>query len=63
MLFIYGGNDPWSAAGISLTGKTDALKMTLAGGNHFTFINSFPDEEREKILKTLERWLVMKILR
>ena len=63
ILYIYAGRDPWAAPGIELTGSADALKMTLKGGNHFTFIHSFPNEEKEKILNTLERWLGVKIVR
>ncbi len=57
ILFIYGANDPWSASSVKLTGRTDALKMTLKNGNHFTFIHSFAEKERRKIYRTLERWL------
>jgi len=57
ILYIYGEQDPWAAPGVVITGKADALTMTLKGENHYTFITSFPDEEREKILTTLERWL------
>jgi hypothetical protein len=42
---------------VIITGKADALTMALKGGNHYTFIKSFPDEEREQILTTLGRWL------
>ena len=61
MLFIYADHDPWSAPQVMLTGETDALKMVQHGGNHFTWIKTFPAPEREKILTTLERWLDLKI--
>jgi hypothetical protein len=57
ILYIYGDKDPWAAPAVVITGKADALTMTLKGGNHYTFIGSFPDEERVQILTTLDRWL------
>ena len=63
MIFIHGGNDPWSAGAVTLSGKTDALKMILEGGTHLTFIRSFKGKERERILETLERWLGIEIER
>lgn len=57
MLFLYGGNDPWSAPQVMLTGETDALKMVQKGGNHYTWIKEFSPPERIKIIETLERWL------
>ena len=61
ILYIYGEQDPWAAPGVVITGKADALTMTLKGENHYTFITSFPDEEREQILTTLGRWLVLPV--
>ncbi len=61
MLYIYAELDPWSAPGVEVAEELDALKMTLKGGNHFTFIRTFPEEEREIILGTLERWLGVEI--
>jgi hypothetical protein len=63
MIFIHGGNDPWSAGAVTLSGKTDALKMILEGGSHLTFIRSFSSGEREMILAALERWLGIEIER
>ena len=61
MLFLYGGNDPWSAPQVMLTGKTDALKMVLKGGNHYVGITSFHGEQLETILAALQRWLNLTI--
>ena len=61
MIFIYGGNDTWSATAVELTGETNALKMVKSGGNHRTRINSFDKKERDKIINTLETWLDYKI--
>ena len=61
MIFIYGGNDTWSATAVELTGETNALKMVKSGGNHRTRINSFDNKERDKIINSLETWLDYKI--
>ncbi|WP_337866208.1 S28 family serine protease [Ignavibacterium sp.] len=63
MIFIYGGNDPWTSTGVCLTGKTNSLKMILPNGSHRTRIKSFPPNERELIYKKLEDWLDIKIER
>lgn len=63
MIYIYGEIDPWSASAVELTGKTNALKMVNKGGDHRTRIKSFPDEEKERILNTLEEWLDVPLYR
>ena len=57
MIYIYGEIDPWSASAVELSGKTNALKMVKKDGDHRTRIKSFPEDEKEKILDTLEEWL------
>ncbi|MCK5077217.1 MAG: hypothetical protein KAR38_12625, partial [Calditrichia bacterium] len=58
IVYIYGDRDPWSASEVELKGKTtDALKIYLKGGNHFTFIKTFPEEERKQIIWKIKRWL------
>ena len=57
IIYIYAELDPWSATGVEATDQTNALKMTLRGGNHFTFMNSFPVEEKKMIIDTLKNWL------
>jgi len=61
MLFIYGGNDTWSATAVELTGETNSIKMVKEGGSHRTRINSFSDDEKEIIYNILEDWLDYKI--
>jgi len=63
MVYIYGEIDPWSASAVELSGKTNALKMVNEGGDHRTRIKSFPDDEKEKILDTLENWLQIRLNR
>lgn len=62
-IFIYGENDPWTAAGVSLTGKTNSLKMVHPNGSHRTRIRSFSDEDKELIYSKLEEWLCVEISR
>ena len=57
IIYIYGELDPWSGTAVEVTDQTNALKMVLKSGNHFTCINTFPKDEQEKILTTLEDWL------
>jgi hypothetical protein len=57
MIFIYGEIDPWSASAVELSGNTNALKMVHKDGDHRTRIRSFPDEQKDLIMDTLEEWL------
>lgn len=62
-IFIYGGNDPWSAAGVCLTGKTNSIKMVHPNGSHRTRIKTFSAEDQDFIYSKLEEWLNLKIER
>jgi uncharacterized protein (DUF1810 family) len=57
MLFVYGGQDTWSATQVNVEGNDRCLKMVLPKGHHATRINSFSDEEQEIMLSTLKQWL------
>ena len=61
MIFIYGGNDTWSATAIELTGETNAIKMVKKGGSHRTRIRSFDEKGQKFIISKLEEWLDYKI--
>jgi len=61
MVFIYGGNDTWSAAAIELTGETNSIKMVKSGGSHKTRIRSFDEKDQKYIINKLEDWLDYKI--
>jgi hypothetical protein len=63
ILYIYGGNDTWSATSIQLLGETNCVKMVKKGGAHGTKIRSFEGDEKEKIYSTLEYWLGIKVNR
>ncbi len=60
-IFIYGGNDPWTAPGVCLSGKTNSLKMVLPSGSHASRIKNFSKTDRELIYSRLEEWLELKI--
>ncbi len=57
MIFIYGEYDPWSAAGVDFTGKTNMLKAVCPGGSHATRIRTFGDETKQKIVDRIKLWL------
>lgn len=63
ILYIYGGNDTWSATSIQLLGENNSVKMVKKGGAHGTNIRSFEGEEKELIYSTLEKWLGVQIKR
>lgn len=60
-IFIYGGNDPWTAPGVCLSGKTNSLKMVLPSGSHASRIKNFSKTDRELIYSRVEEWLELKI--
>ena len=61
MIFVYGGNDPWTAGAVDLTGATNAVKVVNPGDNHSTFINELPGAERNQVITALEEWLNINI--
>ncbi|MFA8341594.1 MAG: S28 family serine protease [Rhodothermaceae bacterium] len=63
IIYIYGGQDIWSATMFIPTDKTNALLMIKEGAAHGANIRSFKGEKRETILTTLEKWLDLKINR
>jgi len=61
MIFIYGGNDPWTAGAVELTGATNAIKVVNPGDNHSVFINELPGADRDLVITALEEWLDLEI--
>lgn len=57
MIFIYGEYDPWSAAAVEFSGKTNMLKAVRPGGSHATRISSFDDVTQQKIIDRINNWL------
>lgn len=62
-IYIYGGNDPWTSAGVCLTGKTNSIKMVCPNGSHGSKIKSFSKKDQELIYSRLENWLGIQIER
>jgi hypothetical protein len=57
IIYLYGANDPWSSPSVDSSTSNNARTFFLDGGNHFTFINTFPSPERDKIVNLLNHWL------
>jgi pimeloyl-ACP methyl ester carboxylesterase len=57
IIYIYGADDPWSAPYVDTSSRNNARTFFLEGGNHFTFINTFPPPERDEIAGLLKNWL------
>lgn len=57
IIFIYGGNDPWTAGSVELSGNTNAIKVVGPGANHSVFINDLPAADRDLVISTLHQWL------
>jgi len=55
IIYIYGANDPWSAAAMELTGQANALKIVEPGANHSIQIRELTNAEL--VYTTLEHWL------
>jgi hypothetical protein len=56
-IFIYGGNDTWSASAVNLSEKTNSIKMVLKNGSHRTRIKDFTGRQKDLIYNKLEKWL------
>jgi len=61
IVYLYGGNDPWTSCQVELTGQTDALKLVEPGRNHGVRIYQLT--EREQVYQKLEQWLDMQVIR
>ena len=59
IIFIYGGQDPWSAAAVELTGQTNALKIIQPGANHSVRISDL--DNPQEVYNALEAWLGVQI--
>jgi hypothetical protein len=59
ILYIYGGIDPWSAAGLYPAPGLDALRIVQPGANHSVKIRDL--DQKDLVIQTLERWLGIKI--
>ena len=54
----YGGNDPWTASGVTwLKNKKNIKVYVLPGGSHTTRIGSFDTDTQEEIKTQINAWL------
>jgi hypothetical protein len=56
ILFIYGENDPYTAAAFELGGAKDAFRFVVPEGNHSAKIVDLPEADRDAALHALEAW-------
>ncbi|HEY3388655.1 MAG TPA: peptidase, partial [Prolixibacteraceae bacterium] len=57
ILLIYGGNDPWTASAAKVRGNKKILKVVQPGGSHRTRIGTLPENQRELVMETLDKWM------
>lgn len=56
LLFIYGENDPYSAAAFDLGAAKDSYRFFVPAGTHGSKIVDLPEPDRQKALDALFRW-------
>lgn len=59
IVYVYGGNDPWTAAALDPTPGLDALQVVQSGANHGVKIRDL--DQKGLVIAALERWLEMDI--
>lgn len=58
MIFIYGQNDPWTAAGVTwLKGKKNIHVFVQPGGSHLARISTLPEAMRVRAIAQIEEWI------
>ena len=58
MIFIYGENDPWTAAGVTwLKEKKNIYVFIQPGGSHRARINTLPEAEKEQVITLIKEWM------
>ena len=58
MIFIYGQNDPWTAAGVTwLKNKKNIHVFIQPNGSHLARINTLPETEKAKVMELINGWL------
>lgn len=61
MLYLYGGQDAWSATAAAPTSKVNAVRMFNPRKNHSTRIRNYPENLKDSIYNILERWVGVEI--
>ncbi|PKP04303.1 MAG: hypothetical protein CVU11_05360 [Bacteroidetes bacterium HGW-Bacteroidetes-6] len=57
IIYIYGADDPWSAAAAEPGQETNALKIVAPGDCHNVRIAGLPDDLRNQVYNRLREWL------
>lgn len=58
MVFIYGENDPWTAAGVTwLKGKQNIHVFIQPGGSHLARLSTLPEAARKEALELIRKWI------
>lgn len=58
MIFIYGQNDPWTAAGVTwLKGKKNTRVFVEPGGSHLARIGTLPESLKQEAISLIKEWL------
>lgn len=59
IIYIYGGNDPWTAGALGPAPGLDALQVVQPGANHGVKIRDL--DQKGAVIAALERWLEIDI--
>lgn len=58
MVFIYGENDPWTAAGVTwLEGKKNMHVFVQPGGSHLARIGTLPEGMKQEAIALIKGWM------
>ena len=58
MIFIYGQNDPWTAAGVTwLKNKKNIHVFIQPNGSHLARISKLPEKEKKEVMELIKQWL------
>jgi hypothetical protein len=59
IIYLYGGQDPWTAGAIPSTGSTNAIRIIEPGFNHYVLISDLSDAG--SVYTALSQWLDVEI--
>ncbi|MEG1563067.1 MAG: S28 family serine protease [Bacteroides sp.] len=58
IIFIYGQNDPWTAAGVTwLKGKQQIHVFVQPGGSHLARIGTLPEDMKKEVIALITSWI------
>lgn len=58
MIFIYGQNDPWTAASVTwLKNKKNIHVFIQPNGSHLARISTLPEKEKKEVMELIKQWL------